>query len=206
MPLPTQQAAYGRGDDIDLCSVIMDDAFPMKQQKEQIIALVKENHSIHPDDQLAVSVEIVSEIAEKYYNATTGTHILIWIVGLGTLMAGLIGITNIMLVTVKERTQEIGIRRAIGATPFSIIKEIMQECLMLTITAGLTGLCTAVWLLHVLEGMLPQGEDAVFTRPTISFWTAITALFLLIAGGLVAGLMPVRRALAIRPVEALREE
>lgn len=206
MPLPTQQAAYGRGDDIDLCSVIMDDAFPMKQQKEQIIALVKENHSIHPDDQLAVSVEIVSEIAEKYYNATTGTHILIWIVGLGTLIAGLIGITNIMLVTVKERTQEIGIRRAIGATPFSIIREIMQECLMLTITAGLTGLCTAVWLLHVLEGMLPQGEDAVLTRPAISFWTAITALLLLIAGGLVAGWMPVRRALAIRPVEALREE
>lgn len=206
MPLPTQQAAYGRGDDIDLCSVIMDDAFPMKQQKEQIVALVKENHAIHPDDQLAITVEIVSEIAEKYYNATTGTHILIWIVGLGTLIAGLIGITNIMLVTVKERTQEIGIRRAIGAKPFYIIKEIMQESLVLTMCAGLTGLCTAIWLLHVLEGMLPQGDDAVFTHPTISFWTAITALLILVEGGLIAGWMPTRRALAIKPVEALREE
>ena len=206
MPLPTQQTAYGRGDDIDLCSVIMDDAFPMEQRKEQIIALVKENHSIHPDDQLAISVEIVSEIAEKYYNATTGTHILIWIVGLGTLMAGLIGITNIMLVTVKERTQEIGIRRAIGAKPIHIIQDIMQECLVLTMCAGLTGLCTAVWLLHVLEGMLPQGDDAVFTRPTIPFWTAIGALIILVAGGLIAGWMPTRRALAIKPVEALRDE
>ncbi len=206
MPLPTQQAAYGRGDDIDLCSVIMDDAFPMEQQKEQIIALVKENHSVHPDDQLAITAQTVSEVAEKYYNVTTGTHILIWIVGLGTLIAGLIGITNIMLVTVKERTQEIGIRRAIGAKPIHIIRDIMQECLVLTLCAGLTGLCVAIWSLHVLEGMLPQGDDVVFSHPTIPFWTAITALLILVVGGLLAGWMPVRRALAIQPVEALREE
>ena len=206
LPLPTQQAAYGRGDDIDLCSVIMDDAFPLDQQKDQIIALVKENHSIHPDDQLAISVEIVSEIAEKYYNALTGTHILIWIVGLGTLMAGLIGITNIMLVTVKERTQEIGIRRAIGAKPIHIFKDIMVESLILTLSAGLLGLCTAVWMLGGLANLLPQGDDAVFTRPIISFWTAIIALLILVAGGLIAGWMPVKGALAIQPTDALREE
>jgi putative ABC transport system permease protein len=206
MPLPTQQTAYGRGDDIDLCSVIMNDEFPMEQQKEQVIALVKENHAIHPDDQLAITVEVVSEIADKYYNATTGTHILIWIVGLGTLMAGLIGITNIMLVTVKERTQEIGIRRAIGAKPIHIVRDIMQECLVLTLSAGLTGLCVAVWLLHVLEDMLPQGDDVVFSHPSIPFWTAITALLILVAGGLLAGWMPVRRALDILPVDALRDE
>ena len=206
MPLPTLQAAYGRGNDIDLCSVIMDDAFPLEQQKDQIIALVKENHAIHPDDQLAVTAQIVSEIAEKYYNAVTGTHILIWIVGLGTLMAGLIGITNIMLVTVKERTQEIGIRRAIGAKPIHILKDIMMECLTLTLTAGLTGLCAAVWMLDGLAKLLPQGDDAVFTQPIISFWTAITALLILMAGGLLAGWMPARRALATQPVEALRDE
>jgi len=178
----------------------------MEQQKEHIVSLVRENHSIHPDDKLAITAATVTEIAETYYNLFTGTHLLIWIVGLGTLMAGLIGISNIMLVTVKERTQEIGIRRAIGARPFSIIKDVMQECLVLTLSAGLTGLCTAVWMLHILENLLPQGDDAVFTHPSLPFWTAVTAMLILVAGGLIAGWMPTRRALAIKPVEALMEE
>ena len=206
LPLPLQQAIYGRNDEIDLCSVIMDETFPMEQQKEQIIALIKENHSIHPDDQLAMTAITVNEQIEIFDNLFTGTHILIWIVGLGTLIAGLIGITNIMLVTIRERTQEIGIRRAIGAKPVHIIKDIMQETLMLTLCSGLTGLCTAVWLLHVLEVFLPQGDDAVFTHPSLPFWTAMTAMLILVAGGLLAGWMPTRRALAIQPIDALREE
>ena len=206
MPLPTQQAAYGRGDDIDLCSVIMQDDFPMEQQKEQILGLIKEKHLIHPDDQLALSASTVTEQTTMFKNLFTGSHILIWIVGLGTLMAGLIGISNIMLVIVRERTQEIGIRRAIGAKPLDIFRQVMQETLVLTLCAGLTGLCTAIWLLDGLADLLPKGDDSVFTRPTIPFWTAIAALFILVAGGLLAGWMPARRALAIKPIEALREE
>ena len=206
MPLPSQQAAYGRGDEIDLCSVIMDEAFPMDQQKEQIVALIKENHSIHPDDQLAMTATTVSEQTEIFDNLFIGTHTLIWIVGLGTLIAGLIGITNIMLVTIRERTQEIGIRRAIGAKPVHIIMDIMVESLVLTLSAGLIGLCTAVWMLDGLAKLLPQGEGAVFTNPIVSFWTAITAMLVLVAGGLLAGWMPVKRALAIQPTDALREE
>jgi len=206
MPLPSMQAAYGRSDEIDMCSVIMDDTFPMEQQKDNIVTLVRENHSIHPDDKLAMTAATVTEIAETYYNLFTGTHLLIWIVGLGTLMAGLIGISNIMLVTVRERTQEIGIRRAIGAKPRHILIDIMQECLVLTLSAGLAGLCTAVWMLHILEDLLPQGDDAVFTHPSLPFWTAIIAMIILVVGGLIAGWIPARRALAIKPIEALREE
>jgi putative ABC transport system permease protein len=206
MPLPTQQAAYGRGDEIDLFSVIMDDNFPMEQQKERIVALIKKNHSIHPDDQLALTASTVSEQTKMYLNLFLGIDILIWVVGLGTLMAGLIGIANIMLVTVKERTLEIGIRRAIGAKPGDILIQIMLESLVLTLGAGLTGLCTAVWLLHIVANMLPQGDDAVFAHPSIPFWTAIAALIILVAGGLLAGWIPARRALAIQPIDALREE
>ena len=206
MPLPTQQTAYGRGDDIDLCSVIMDDAFPMKQQKDRIVAVVKENHSIHPDDQLAIIAQTVAELAEKYYNLFTATHILIWIVGLGTLVAGLIGITNIMLVSVRERTKEIGIRRAIGSKPRNIIMDIMSESLVLTISAGLAGLCGAVWVLHAVESLLPQGDNTLFSRLTIPLGTTIVSLLILVAGGMLAGWMPTRRALAVNPIEALQEE
>lgn len=206
MPLPTQQAAYGRGDEIDFCSVIMDDDFPMEQQKDQMVALIKENHAIHPDDELAITAPTVSEQTAMYHNLFTGMDILIWIVGLGTLAAGLIGIANIMLVSVRERTQEIGIRRAIGAKPRDIIMGIMSESLLLTICAGVAGLCAAVWLLHGADNMLPQGDDSIFSRLTIPFWTAIVSLLILVAGGLLAGWIPTRRALAIKPIEALREE
>jgi putative ABC transport system permease protein len=206
MPLPTQQAAYGRGDEIDLCSVIMDETIQLDKEKERVLSLIRENHSIHPDDQLATTVAIVSEQTKMFGNLFVGTRLLIWIVGLGTLIAGLIGISNIMLVTVRERTQEIGILRAIGAKPFDIFKNIMTESLVLTLSAGLTGLCTAVWVLDALARALPQGDDAVFTRPIVPFWTAIGALLILVAGGLMAGWIPARRALAIKPIDALREE
>lgn len=206
IPLPTEQVAYGRGDEIDMCTVTMDDDFPMAQQKSQIVALIKQNHSIHPDDELAVMPATISEQGTKYNNVLTGTGILIWIVGLGTLMAGLIGITNIMLVSVRERSQEIGVRRAIGAKPRDILMQIMSESLVLTLCAGLAGLCAAAWSLHVLYSMLPQGDDTVFARLTIPFWTAIACLLILVAGGLVAGWIPAKRALAVKPIDALREE
>ncbi len=206
MPLPTEQTAYGRGDEIDFCSVTMDDAFPMEQQKGQIVALIKENHFIHPDDELAITAPTVGEESVMYNNAITGVNILIWIVGLGTLMAGLIGITNIMLVSVRERTREIGIRRAVGATPRHIIKGIMLESLVLTLGAGLLGLCVGVWLLHGVDNMLPQGDDTVISRLHMPFWKAIISLLILVAGGLLAGWIPARRAIAIKPIEALREE
>lgn len=206
MPLPTQQTAYGRGEEIDFCSITMDDAFPMEQQKNQILALIKENHSIHPDDELAIKAPTVTEESVMYNNLYTGMNVLIWIVGLGTLTAGLIGIANIMLVSVRERTQEIGIRRAIGATSRHITMEIMLESLVLTLGAGLIGLCVGVWLLHAVDNMVPKGDDSVFSRLSIPFWTAIISLAILVAGGLLAGWIPTRRALAIKPIEALREE
>lgn len=206
LPLPTQQTAYGRGDEIDMCCVIMRDDFPMERLKESILSVIRENHSIHPDDLLAISASTVTEIVTKYNNVITACHILIWIVGLGTLIAGLVGIANIMLVSVKERIQEIGIRRAVGARPYDVIRQIVLESLVLTLSAGLAGLCVAIWVLALVNEILPQGDDAVFAQPFIPLWMTVLALLILVAGGVVAGLIPALHALAVKPVDALREE
>ena len=206
MPLTTEQVAYGKGQDIDMCTIELDESLPMDLYKDEIVDIVKANHSIHPDDPVAMMTLISADQLNIYKNLFDGTKILIWIIGLGTLIAGLIGITNIMLVTVKERTQEIGIRRAIGAKPRDIMMQIVLESLLLTLSAGFMGLTTAVWLMYLIANQLPQDDDAFIANPFIPFWTAIIALLILVAGGMLAGLMPARRALAVKPIDALRED
>ena len=135
-----------------------------------------------------------------------GIHILIWIVGLGTLLAGVIGISNIMLVIVKERTSEIGLRRAIGATPFNIIRQIMMESVFLTITAGYLGLILGVLLNEGLGVILAQSENNIFLNPGIDFSAGLKALAILVIAGALAGLLPAQRAVKIKPIDALRDE
>ncbi len=138
----------------------------------------------------------------------TGIQILTWIVGIGTLLAGVIGVSNIMLVIIKERTQEIGIQRAIGATPGTIIKHIVTESVFLTVMAGYIGLALGVGLLELLNMALESGaQDEVFFRnPEISFTMAVAALAVLVLSGIVAGLIPARRAVSIKPIDAIRDE
>ena len=134
-----------------------------------------------------------------------GIASLIWIVGLGTLLAGGIGVSNIMLVTERERTKEIGIRRALGATPQNIIGQIISESVVLTMLAGIAGILLGVGLLHVVGILLSTG-DQFFKDPQISFGVAIGALFILVVIGAFAGFLPANRALNIKPIEAIREE
>ena len=134
-----------------------------------------------------------------------GIGFLIWFVGLGTLFAGAVGVSNIMLVTVRERTKEIGIRRALGATPRSIITQILSESIILTLIAGILGLMLGVGLLS-LVGMALSGGDQFFQDPQISFTVAISALFILLIIGTLAGFIPANRAMKIKPIEAIREE
>jgi putative ABC transport system permease protein len=134
-----------------------------------------------------------------------GIAALIWIVGLGTLLAGAIGVSNIMLVTVRERTKEIGIRRALGATPNNIIGQILSESVVLTVLAGIGGIMLGVGLLSGVGVALSQG-DQFFKDPQISFSMAVGSLIILIVIGLLAGLFPAQRAMMIKPVEAIAEE
>lgn len=208
LPLPTEQLAYRQHNTVDMLLVTLHDEYDATQEQKQIELWVKERHFIHPDDPSAMWVFNLSEMLGSFQALFLGIGILIWIVGAGTLLAGLIGISNIMLVTVKERTQEIGIRRALGAKPFSILSQIMAESILLTGAAGICGLLLGVWILAAIGNGLDSNpsEGSMFMAPQIPFSVGLIALTILVAGGLLAGWMPARRAMKIKAIEALRDE
>lgn len=208
LPLPTEQLAYRQHNTVDMLLVTLHDEYDATQEQKQIELWVKERHFIHPDDPSAMWVFNLSEMLGSFQALFIGIGILIWIVGAGTLLAGLIGISNIMLVTVKERTQEIGIRRALGAKPLSILSQIMAESIMLTGAAGICGLLLGVWILAAIGNGLDSNpsEGSMFMAPQIPFSVGLIALTILVAGGLLAGWMPARRAMKIKAIEALRDE
>ena len=139
-------------------------------------------------------------------NLFTGLNFLILLVGIGTILAGVIGVSNIMMVTVKERTTEIGIRRAIGATPRDILSQIIMESISLTLVAGSFGIVFAVLLLSLLETIVNGMPDTPPANFQVSFWTSVIAVALLSVLGVVAGLAPASRAMSIKPVDAMRDE
>ena len=147
----------------------------------------------------------VSDLEPEMDNLFTGVHVLIWMVGLGTLLAGAIGVSNIMMVTVKERTTEIGIRRAIGARPKDILQQILSESMVLTTIAGMAGISFGVLILQLMEIGVNSGKDH-YSHFQVSFGMAIGTCLLLVTLGLLAGLAPAYRAMAIRPIEAIRDE
>jgi putative ABC transport system permease protein len=135
-----------------------------------------------------------------------GISLLVWVVGIGTLLAGVIGVSNIMLIIVKERTKEIGVRRALGATPSSIISQIVAESVLLTSLAGYLGLVAGIYLMEGINKAIEGQDTGMFYQPGVELAVAIKALVILIICGALAGIIPARKAVAIKPVEALRYE
>ena len=178
---------------------------PVKIIQDKIVEILKQQHQISPDDKEAVFSMNIEEQFKMFNNLGIGIAALIWIVGLGTLLAGAIGVSNIMLVTVRERTKEIGIRRALGATPRDIIGQILSESVVLTMIAGVGGIVLGVGLLAAV-GIIMSQSGEFFKDPQISFTVATAALFILVIIGTLAGYMPAQRAMMIKPVEAIGEE
>lgn len=208
LPITTAQYVFNVVGKTDRLFLILDDKFPTADYSKPIDNIFRQRHQLHPDDDAAlITVDLKSQL-NQFDIMIGGVNALVWLVGLGTLLAGLIGISNIMMVTVKERTQEIGVRRALGAQPWSIIKQIMCESLVLTLAAGFAGLVVGVWGLYAINRMTAASltEGGFFTNPHVPFIPAIAALIILIVGGLLAGFVPAKRALAIKAIEALREE
>jgi putative ABC transport system permease protein len=208
IPFTTMQKTYNHGDVVHFFSVTSDPGVPVSKVETRLKELLKERHHIAPDDLQAIGSFNIEVEWKKYTGLFTGIQILTWIVGIGTLLAGVIGVSNIMLVIIKERTQEIGIQRAIGATPGTIIKHIVAESVFLTVMAGYIGLALGVGLLELLNMALESGaQDEVFFRnPEISFTMAVAALAVLVLSGIVAGLIPAKRAVSIKPIDAIRDE
>ncbi|WP_300794336.1 ABC transporter permease [uncultured Bacteroides sp.] len=195
---------YNYGDKIQMLSFTVKKGYAVSEVQKKVESVIKRAHNVHPDDKQAV----ISVNAEAMFgmmdNLFSGIEVLGWMVGLGTLLAGAIGVSNIMMVTVKERTTEIGIRRAIGARPNDILSQILTESMVLTIIAGMSGISFAVFLLNIVEQALSSPTSAAHFQ--ISFWGAIGACILLLILGLLAGLAPAFRAMAIKPIEAIRDE
>ena len=204
IPFTTLQKAYNRGKRIDLLCFTARQGHNISEVQDKVDQILKHAHSISPTDTQAVMKVNAEAIFGMIDSLFAGVSILVWLIGLGTLFSGAIGVSNIMMVTVKERTTEIGIRRAIGATPTDILTQIMSESVVLTLVAGLSGITFAVICLQGLENVAQQtSPDASFQ---ISFGIAVGAAAMLAALGVVAGLAPAFRAMSIKPVDAMREE
>lgn len=208
IPFTTLQKTYNYGNIVGWFSITSKDNIPVSQIEEKAIKLMQQRHSVHPDDQEAIGHFNLENEFNQMSGLFKGIAGLIWIVGIGTLMAGVIGISNIMLVIVKERTQEIGIQRALGATPMNVITQIITESVLLTSIAGYIGLVAGVALVEGINyAMVTFGaESEMFKRPEVDFQVAVLALSILIISGAFAGLVPARRAVRIKPIDALRDE
>ncbi len=205
LPLTLMQQTYNRGNEVDMIVATGRKGVVMSKLSDRIREAVTMSHFVDPTDEQAAMVFNTEVLFQLLDNLFKGVNFLIWLVGLGTLLAGAIGVSNIMMVTVKERTTEIGIRRAIGATPKMILSQIISESIVLTLVAGMSGILFGVMILQMLE--LANTEDGIVTTHfQVGFWTAIFAAFVVSAMGVLAGLAPAARAMSIKPVDAMRDE
>jgi len=205
LPFSTMQQAFNQGNKVHFIAATAQPGIKVKVIQDKISEVLRSQHDISPTDKAALTAMNIEDQFTMFLYLGLGIGFLIWFVGMGTLIAGGIGVSNIMLVTVRERTKEIGIRRALGATPRNIITQILTESIVLTIIAGISGLMLGVGLLQLVGYALSQG-DQFFKDPQISFSVGIAAFFILLVIGTFAGFIPANRAMSIKPIEAIREE
>jgi putative ABC transport system permease protein len=208
LPFSTMQQTLNQGDILHFLCLSAYPGHPIQQLIDDISGILKRQNEISPDDAQAVGVMNLAAQFSMFENLFAGIDILVWLVGLGTLLAGIIGISNIMMVTIKERTREIGVRRALGAKPWNIISQVMTESLVLTSLAGLLGLSAGVFLLDLVDRILsvqPSNGVAIL-HPGVDIGTAVAATAVLLACGLFAGLIPAWRAMQIKAIDAIRDE
>jgi putative ABC transport system permease protein len=210
IPLTTAQQIFNAGDKVRSLAytIKMSDNFDEAVSLSMALTESFENdirtkHTISPDDRSAVRVENTLEGAKRIYTLIATISYVFWFVGIGTIIAGVVGVSNIMLIVVKERTKEIGIRKALGALPSSIIGMILQEAIFITAFAGFLGLFAGVGLLELIS---PMVDNDFIKSPQVDFKTAIITVIILMIAGVFAGFIPARRAAHIRPIEALRVE
>ena len=205
IPITLMQQAYNMGNQVHLICVTARPGYTITSLVPRVREVIAKAHQIDPTDEKGIAMVNTEVMFGMMDSLFKGVNFLIWLVGIGTLFAGAIGVSNIMMVTVRERTTEIGIRRAIGATPKNILGQIVSESIILTAVAGMSGILFSVIVLQMLE-LGNTSEGIVAARFQIGFWTAVGAVVLLSILGILAGLAPALRAMSIKPVDAMRDE
>ncbi|PLW93867.1 MAG: hypothetical protein C0591_13790 [Marinilabiliales bacterium] len=206
IPVSTAQRVFNMGNNIRNVCLMLGEADI--QQSHQVVEDVKqqmsERHKFAPEDSRALFIFNSIENYKQFMDLFAGIRFFIWIIGVGTIIAGIVGVSNIMMIVVKERTKEIGIRKALGATPRTIISLILQESILITAFAGYIGLVAGVGLLELVSNLIPAHD--YFANPEININIAVAATVLLVLAGAIAGYVPAKKAASVKPVVALRDE
>lgn len=206
IPFTTFQQIYNRADRIGWMVVTGKPEYNIKQIEEDIKLLLRNLNKIHPRDKRALGSFNLGKEFAKVTGFLTGMQFLTWFVGIATLIAGVFAIGNILLITVKERTKEIGVRRALGATPYEIKRQIVVEAVFLTLISGFLGIISGGWILIIIDRFWGQGEEATLVNASVSIAVVFISLIILVMLGTLIGLIPAFKATSVKPIEALREE
>ena len=206
IPFTTFKKIFNTGDDVGFFVIAADENADGVIVEKDIKATLKQIHKIHPNDERAIGGFNLGEIFRKTMNFANGLTFLSLVVGIATILAGIIGIGNILLISVKERTKEIGIRRALGATPAEVRSQIILESVFLTILAGVIGIILGALVLYGINAATMDQTDFPYTNPTVPIPYVLGALGLMILLGTLIGIIPAQRAVSIKPIDALREE
>jgi putative ABC transport system permease protein len=210
IPFTTFQQAFNAQNRVHWFAVTARPEHKASAVEAKVLDILRTRHKVAPDDRRGIGYFNLEKEFGKITGLFAGIRLLMWIVGLGTLTAGAIGVSNIMLIVVRERTQELGIRRAIGATPLAVVGQIVLEAVVLTAVAGLLGLVAGVGLLEGVARLVAANADpaqpSMFVAPGVAFGQALRAVAILVAAGVVAGLVPAQRAVAVPTVVALRAD
>jgi len=205
IPFTTFNRLYNKGDEVDFMSIAAFDDADIIQVEKDVKTVLKSIHQVDPTDERAFGSFNLGEVFGRIKGFANGLTFLSLVIGVATILAGVIGIGNILLISVKERTKELGVRRALGATPAEVRNLILVESVFLTVISGVMGIILGAATLSLVNS-LTEGSDFPYTNPTVPIPYVIGALALMVILGTLIGLIPAQRAVSIRPIEALREE
>lgn len=207
VPFTSFSQAFNRGEDVGWMAITANDGSSISQLKDKIVDVMKKRHKVHPEDARAVGYFDLYEQYNRVESLFGALKAVAYIVGIMVLLSGIIGVSNIMLIVVKERTKEIGIRRALGEQPWSIKKQILMESIFLTLISGMVGIIFGSLVIFGINSLLQSiGPVDMFMSPSVSVGVVTGALTILMVSGLLAGFIPAQSAIRVRPIEALRTE
>ena len=207
VPFTTFSQAFNRANNVGWMAITAADGSSITDLKEKVVSILKKNRKVHPDDKRAIGYFDLYEQFNRVQSLFWAVKFIAYFVGILVLFSGIIGVSNIMLIVVKERTKEIGIRRALGENPWSIKLQVLMESVFLTTISGMAGITFGALVIYAINKLLDMnGPVDMFLNPSVSLGVVLAALAILITSGLLAGFIPAQSAIKVRPIDALRAE